>query len=274
MATITDKTGKMHNPAHPGEILRELYLKPLGITITQLAESLGVSRKHVSTIVNGHAPIQADARSIDHVPFIPRHSMDMAQGVGGRWPGPQSDMGVVHHGAVTDAPLLVLRLGGDAHLSTEERTPQLQVIRNGVPLGDERVRIRQLLAQQALNAMSRVRRIHPCAPVAYVTIIDHRLRRVQPSAPGIAAPGRAYRSPASQSVTSVSDWSRRSPRGLPRTKRVPSALTVQVTSLSIGIRRRRPLGRMKPPLTSTSITASRRSDVMMASPSLASPDPP
>jgi addiction module HigA family antidote len=60
MATITDKTGKMHNPAHPGEILRELYLKPLGITITQVAESLGVTRKHVSTIVNGRAPITPD----------------------------------------------------------------------------------------------------------------------------------------------------------------------------------------------------------------------
>ena len=60
MATITDKAGKMHNPAHPGEILRELYLKPLGITITQVAESLGVSRKHVSTIANGRAPITPD----------------------------------------------------------------------------------------------------------------------------------------------------------------------------------------------------------------------
>ncbi len=58
--TIVDKTGKMHNPAHPGEILRELYLKPLGITITQVAESLGVTRKHVSTIVNGRAPITPD----------------------------------------------------------------------------------------------------------------------------------------------------------------------------------------------------------------------
>ena len=35
MATITKKTSRMHNPAHPGEILRELYLKPLGVTVTQ-----------------------------------------------------------------------------------------------------------------------------------------------------------------------------------------------------------------------------------------------
>ena len=57
MATITDKAGRMHNPAHPGEILRELYLKPLGITQAQAAKALGVSRKHVSAIVNGRAPV-------------------------------------------------------------------------------------------------------------------------------------------------------------------------------------------------------------------------
>lgn len=57
MATITDKSLTMHNPAHPGEVLRELYLAPLGVTITQLAEALGVTRKHISAIVNGRAPV-------------------------------------------------------------------------------------------------------------------------------------------------------------------------------------------------------------------------
>lgn len=60
MATITEKTLRMHNPAHPGEILREMYLKPLGVTVTQAAEALGVSRKHVSAIVNGRAPVTPD----------------------------------------------------------------------------------------------------------------------------------------------------------------------------------------------------------------------
>jgi addiction module HigA family antidote len=50
----------MHSPAHPGEILRELYLEPLGITITQAAAALGVSRKHVSAIVNGRTPVTPD----------------------------------------------------------------------------------------------------------------------------------------------------------------------------------------------------------------------
>ncbi|MCP4353053.1 MAG: HigA family addiction module antidote protein [Desulfobacterales bacterium] len=39
-------------PAHPGRILRNMYLKPLDITITRLAEFLCVSRKAVSAIVN------------------------------------------------------------------------------------------------------------------------------------------------------------------------------------------------------------------------------
>jgi addiction module HigA family antidote len=50
----------MHNPAHPGEILRELYLKPLGITVTRAAAALGVTRKHVSAMVNGRAPVTPD----------------------------------------------------------------------------------------------------------------------------------------------------------------------------------------------------------------------
>ena len=50
----------MHAPTHPGEILRELCLKPLGITVTQAAKALGVTRKHVSAIVNGRAPVTPD----------------------------------------------------------------------------------------------------------------------------------------------------------------------------------------------------------------------
>ena len=33
---------KMHNPPHPGEILKELCIEPLGLTVTQTAEALGV----------------------------------------------------------------------------------------------------------------------------------------------------------------------------------------------------------------------------------------
>jgi addiction module HigA family antidote len=43
--------------AHPGRILKNSYLEPLGVTNTQLAEALGVSRKAVSAIVNEHKSV-------------------------------------------------------------------------------------------------------------------------------------------------------------------------------------------------------------------------
>ncbi len=48
---------KMHNPPHPGEILRELCIDPLELTVTEAAEGLGVSRKTLSAILNGRAGI-------------------------------------------------------------------------------------------------------------------------------------------------------------------------------------------------------------------------
>lgn len=60
MKTTIESSGRMHKPAHPGEILREMYMAPLGVTITQTADALGVSRKHVSAIVNGRVPVSPD----------------------------------------------------------------------------------------------------------------------------------------------------------------------------------------------------------------------
>ena len=51
---------KMHNPPHPGEILRELYLAPLDLTVTAAADGLGVTRKALSELVNGHTDISRD----------------------------------------------------------------------------------------------------------------------------------------------------------------------------------------------------------------------
>ena len=42
----------MHKPAHPGEILREMYLEPLGLTVTDAAKALGITRKTLSELVN------------------------------------------------------------------------------------------------------------------------------------------------------------------------------------------------------------------------------
>ena len=51
---------KMHNPPHPGEVLRELCLKPLGLTVTDAARALDVSRKTLSGILNGRAGISSE----------------------------------------------------------------------------------------------------------------------------------------------------------------------------------------------------------------------
>ena len=51
---------QMHNPPHPGEILRELCLDPMGISVTDAAEALGVSRKTLSSILNGRAGISPE----------------------------------------------------------------------------------------------------------------------------------------------------------------------------------------------------------------------
>ena len=50
----------MHNPPHPGEVLKELCLEPLGLTVTEAAKGLGVSRKTLSTILNGKSGISPE----------------------------------------------------------------------------------------------------------------------------------------------------------------------------------------------------------------------
>ena len=50
----------MHNPPHPGEVIKELCLDPLGLTVTAAAEALWVSRKTLSAILNGKAGISPE----------------------------------------------------------------------------------------------------------------------------------------------------------------------------------------------------------------------
>ena len=47
-------------PVHPGEILKEMYLEPLGIGVAQFADVLGVGRRTISLIINGHSGISAE----------------------------------------------------------------------------------------------------------------------------------------------------------------------------------------------------------------------
>ncbi len=50
----------MHNPPHPGEVIKELCVDPLGLSVTDAAKGLGISRKTLSNIINGHAGISPE----------------------------------------------------------------------------------------------------------------------------------------------------------------------------------------------------------------------
>jgi len=51
---------KMHNPPHPGEVIKELCLEPLGLSVTDAAKALGVSRKTLSALLNGRSGISPE----------------------------------------------------------------------------------------------------------------------------------------------------------------------------------------------------------------------
>ena len=57
---MTMGSQRTRRPSLPGEILAELYLAPHEISIAKFAEACGVTRKHMSGIVNGHAAITAE----------------------------------------------------------------------------------------------------------------------------------------------------------------------------------------------------------------------
>ena len=50
----------MHDPPHPGEVLQEEFLKPLGLSASRAAGMLGISRKTLSRLINGETAITPD----------------------------------------------------------------------------------------------------------------------------------------------------------------------------------------------------------------------
>ena len=50
----------MHDPAHPGEVVRETCLKPLGLTVSAAAAALGVTRKALSGLLTGQNRVSPD----------------------------------------------------------------------------------------------------------------------------------------------------------------------------------------------------------------------
>ena len=50
----------MYNPPYPGEIIREFCIEPLGITVTEAAKAIGVTRKTLSALLNGRCGISPE----------------------------------------------------------------------------------------------------------------------------------------------------------------------------------------------------------------------
>ncbi len=62
-------------PTHPGTMLKQMYLEPRDVTLTALAEATGISRKHLSRLVNGHVNVTPEvamklAAALDTTPEL------------------------------------------------------------------------------------------------------------------------------------------------------------------------------------------------------------
>jgi addiction module HigA family antidote len=51
---------EMHNPPHPGTVIRELCIEPLGLSITEAAKALGITRKCLSELLNGRSGVSPE----------------------------------------------------------------------------------------------------------------------------------------------------------------------------------------------------------------------
>ncbi len=51
---------RMHNPPHPGEIIRDLCVEALELTVTDAANALGVTRKTLSALLNARSGISPE----------------------------------------------------------------------------------------------------------------------------------------------------------------------------------------------------------------------
>ena len=95
----------MLHPQHPGKVLKELYLDPLNLTITKAAQSLGVTRKTLSDIVNGHSGVS------------PEMSLRLAKAFGGSaqsWLSMQRNYDLAQVKAKTDLSKVEVLYGGPA----------------------------------------------------------------------------------------------------------------------------------------------------------------
>ena len=77
----------MHNPPHPGEFIKEIYLDPYDLSIRGLAENLGVASSTLTRIINGQSGISPEmalrlSKSIGRTPeswLAMQHNYDLWQ---------------------------------------------------------------------------------------------------------------------------------------------------------------------------------------------------
>ena len=50
----------MHNPPHPGEIIRDICIEPLDLTVTDASKALGVTRKTLSSLLKGRSGVSPE----------------------------------------------------------------------------------------------------------------------------------------------------------------------------------------------------------------------
>lgn len=50
----------MHNPPHPGQFIREIYISPFGLSVRKVADGLGVSPSTLNRVLNGESNISPE----------------------------------------------------------------------------------------------------------------------------------------------------------------------------------------------------------------------
>jgi len=116
---------RMHNPPHPGDVLRELCVRPLGLTVTQTAAAIGVSRKTLSAILNGRAGISPEMAIRLSLAFTTTAESWLNQQV-------QDDLATLHRREKV--------LSHDAHLaSSESMAPVTAAVCPTLPLQPRRL---------------------------------------------------------------------------------------------------------------------------------------
>ena len=101
-------------PTHPGNIIKEDYLKLLSITVKDMAESLGVSRKTLSKIINGRGSVTPDmalrlSRALDTTPLLwlnlqRNYDLWSAEAASNEWQNVQPVINLNHYDTISYPP--------------------------------------------------------------------------------------------------------------------------------------------------------------------------